>query len=217
MPIEYFDNGFKCQTIESNSCLDREIKYYWKHRYISPKNNFPDESDDFKFSKAVYILKNQDRKKTDRYLDPYAEEVKNEISEGLDFLIQHLEAEGQPWVVVAVPRSKANFLPRQLRLIKAISDAVPQQLENGAYFIKRHTNTATTHLKNIGNWNSSSEPEPYKGITRDTCRLEGDVRGKNVILIDDIYTSGVNVDEDCIQFLFDNGAVNVVLYTLCKT
>ena len=213
-----FDNGFKCETIGSNDCLDRAIKYYWKYQYISPKRTVLTDSDDFKFSEAVYILKNQDRKKTDSYLDPYAEAVKNEISEGLNFLIQHLETEGQPWVVVAVPRSKANFLPRQLRLIKAISDAVPQQLENGAYFIKRHTNTATTHLENAsGNWNSPNEPRPHRGITRDTCRLEGDVRGKNVILIDDIYTRGVNVDEDCIQFLFDNGAVNVVLYTLCRT
>ena len=36
------------------------------------------------------------------------------------------------------------------------------------------------------------------GITNDTCHINADVvRDKTVILIDDIYTKTVNVDEDC--------------------
>ena len=58
---------------------------------------------------------------------------------------------------------------------------------------------------------------PYPGITNDTCRLSGSVSGRNVILVDDIYTKTVNIDEDCCQFLLDNGAKSVTLYTICKT
>lgn len=41
--------------------------------------------------------------------------------------------------------------------------------------------------------------------------------GKNIILIDDIYTECKGIDEDCIQFLLDYGARNVILYTLGMT
>ena len=36
----------------------------------------------------------------------------------------------------------------------------------------------------------------------------------DIILIDDIYTSGCNIDEDCIQALYDNGANRVVFYAI---
>ena len=37
------------------------------------------------------------------------------------------------------------------------------------------------------------------------------------ILIDDLYTASVNIDEDAIQALFDNGARSVIFYSLGKT
>lgn len=44
-----------------------------------------------------------------------------------------------------------------------------------------------------------------------------DVNGRNVILVDDIYTEGVYVAEDCIQTLLNLGAKSVTLYVLAKT
>ena len=65
--------------------------------------------------------------------------------------------------------------------------------------------------KNTGNL-------PYVGITKDTCSVDANlIKDKNIILVDDIYTEGVNVAEDCIKFLFDSGAKNVILYTIAKT
>ena len=46
---------------------------------------------------------------------------------------------------------------------------------------------------------------PYPGITKDTCTISDKVRGKDILLIDDLYTASVNIDEDAIQALFDNG------------
>lgn len=41
---------------------------------------------------------------------------------------------------------------------------------------------------------------PYEGITKETCTIDANAfSGINVILVDDIYTEGVNVAEDCIQ------------------
>ncbi len=54
---------------------------------------------------------------------------------------------------------------------------------------------------------------PYKGITKDTCKINDElVKNKNVILVDDIYTKNTSVIEDCIQLLLDNGTKCVILY-----
>jgi phosphoribosylpyrophosphate synthetase len=58
---------------------------------------------------------------------------------------------------------------------------------------------------------------PYVGITKATCKISSDVRGKDILLIDDIYTKGVNIDEDAIQALLDNGAKSVIFYAVAKT
>ncbi len=79
----------------------------------------------------------------------------------------------------------------------------------------RVKDTKTTH-----NWRleNNTGDNPYKGITKDTCRVDlSKIKGQNIILVDDIYTEGVNVIEDCIQNLFDLGAKSVILYVTAKT
>ena len=216
--IQTFNNGFYCDTISQNDFLDRNLKLYWRYNYIS--SNFIGGSvKDQQMSEDIRTLKNQFRDKKINFLQSCYQRIRADVDEGLQILVKQLAVTRLPCVAVAVPRSKATFCDDQLYLIKAISDAITLNgMENGAYFIQRHSDTKTTHLMNtkIGDMNKTGDA-PYPGITGRTCNLDGDVRGKNVILIDDIYTGGVNVDEDCAQFLFDNGARNVVLYALCKT
>ncbi len=58
----------------------------------------------------------------------------------------------------------------------------------------------------------------YVGITKDTCQIdETKIVGKDIIPVDDIYTEGVFVAEDCIQTLLDLGAKSVILYVIAKT
>ena len=40
---------------------------------------------------------------------------------------------------------------------------------------------------------------------------------EKILLIDDIYTKTVNVDEDCIQALYDAGAARVIFYAVAYT
>jgi len=58
---------------------------------------------------------------------------------------------------------------------------------------------------------------PYPGITKKTCSISNEIKGKDILLIDDIYTKTVNVDEDAIQALLDNGAKSVYFYAVVKT
>lgn len=86
---------------------------------------------------------------------------------------------------------------------------------DGTGYIIRHTDTRTTHLDRSGYGGDGDLP--YPGITKKTCTISDDVKGKDILLIDDLYTETVNIDEDAIQALLDNGANSVVFYSLGKT
>ena len=58
---------------------------------------------------------------------------------------------------------------------------------------------------------------PYVGITNATCNISDSVNGKDILLIDDIYTKTVNIDEDAIQALLNKGAKSVAFYAIGNT
>jgi phosphoribosylpyrophosphate synthetase len=132
-------------------------------------------------------------------------------------------------VCVCIPRAKAldTYTPNQLFFRDAISDAVSKMpgVIDGSNFIVRHTNTRTTHLPETtgrvattGRVSENDGKLPYPGITIETCTINSSqIRNRNIILIDDIYTNGVNIDEDCIQALLNTGAQNVIFYAIAYT
>lgn len=130
--------------------------------------------------------------------------------------VQHL-------TVIGIPRAKAEntYTPNQLLFKQGIRNAINEliqkglNLEDGTNYILRHTDTKTTHLARTGIQNDGNLP--YPGITKDTCNIDQRVSGKDILLIDDIYTKTINIDEDAIQALYDNGAKSVVFYSVCKT
>jgi hypothetical protein len=123
-----------------------------------------------------------------------------------------------PLVVCVVPRAKAEneYSPNQ-QLFRSTVQMVIRQMPgfvDGTGYIRRHTTTRTTHFrKPIPNYVNAG-PQPYPGITRDTCEISPHVKGKHVLLIDDIYTPGVNIDEDAINALFNAGAGTVTFYAV---
>lgn len=125
-------------------------------------------------------------------------------------------------VVCVVPRAKAENTYRQNQLLfkATVSNAVNNLgggLIDGTNFIQRHTNTKTTHLRNPIDGFDNDGPNPYVGITNDTCNISNNVKSKNVLLIDDIYTRTINIDEDAIQALLTKGANSVSFYAIGKT
>ena len=60
------------------------------------------------------------------------------------------------------------------------------------------------------------EAESAIGLV-DYSLTEKQVKGKDILLIDDLYTRSVNIDEDAIQALLDNGANSVTFYSVGKT
>lgn len=124
--------------------------------------------------------------------------------------------------VCVVPRAKADstYRPNQL-LFKATVRTAVNRLGNGfvdgTNFITRHTNTKTTHLRRPMEGFVNDGSEPYPGISIDTCSFSTNINGRDILLIDDIYTKTVNIDEDMIQALLINGANTVTFYAIGNT
>jgi phosphoribosylpyrophosphate synthetase len=118
--------------------------------------------------------------------------------------------------VCVVPRAKAENLYQASQLLfkTTVKEVISQLIGfiDGTDNIRRYKTTFTTHLRNTRVHNEG--PEPYSGITKDTCIISQDVKNKDILLIDDLYTKSVYIDEDAIQALIDNGARSVVLYSI---
>ena len=121
--------------------------------------------------------------------------------------------------VCVVPRAKReNSYSKNQLYLRATIQFVTQRLDgfiDGTHDIIRHTDTSTTHLARSGHGGAGELP--YVGITKDTCNISDDVIGQDILLIDDLYTKTVNIDEDCIQALLDKGARSVIFYSIGKT
>ena len=121
--------------------------------------------------------------------------------------------------VCVIPRAKAeSHYSDNQKLFKRVISSVVDKLSgftNGTSYIIRNINTRTTHMNKSG-YGGDGEM-PYVGITNATCKISSDIQGKDILLIDDIYTKGVNIDEDAIQALLDNGAKSVIFYAVAKT
>jgi predicted amidophosphoribosyltransferase len=120
--------------------------------------------------------------------------------------------------VCVVPRSKSESTYKDnQKLFKSTVKSVIKGLDNfndTSDYIVRTSNTKTTHLDDSTPNYTNDGKMPYAGITKKTCTLDKNIKDKDILLIDDIYTAGVNIDEDAIQALIDNGAKSVTFYSV---
>jgi hypothetical protein len=194
--------------IFKNEFLKRDIQAYYRFDYTT----FGTEGNpDF-----INYLKNQ-------FGNTSLETLENAVNELILVLTEDLpqlkKLTNNNLTVCVVPRAKSeNYYSANQKLFKKVVSIVVDELNgfiNGTNYIIRHTNTRTTHLDRSGYGGDGDMP--YVGITRNTCTISKNVRGKDILLIDDIYTKSINIDEDAIQALLDNGAKSVIFYAVAKT
>lgn len=194
--------------IKSNSYLDRDVKAYYNCDYVGHQQK---GNPDF-----INRLKNMTGAHREIDLVDDFIEVCERATKDLQTIIESENLKN--CIACVVPRSKKekHYLQKQLMFKKAISSVLDKlDVENGVNVIKRIKDTKTTHSWRL---EDNKGDMPYKGITKDTCEIDkGKMAGKDIILVDDIYTEGVNVAEDCVQTLFDFGAKSVTLYVIAKT
>lgn len=146
------------------------------------------------------------------------EKLDNAIQQLYDVLKNDLSSFNRNLTICIVPRSKSEdtYDYNQLLFKEVIQDLINElNFKDGSDYIVRHTDTKTTHLAH--SQHAGDGDMPYPGITKETCKISNKVNGKDILLIDDIYTKNVNIDEDAIQALFDNYANSIVFYAVGKT
>lgn len=163
-------------------------------------------------------LKNTFNNFSENKLRSAAQELQNALLEDLPLISRSLSV--NPIVVCVVPRAKAEnaYRPNQQLFRATVQEVIrlAHDLVDGTSYLRRHTNTKTTHLRNPVHNYKNDGSEPYPGITEQTCDISNEIAGKNILLIDDIYTPGVNIDEDAINALLNTGAKTVSFYAVGK-
>ena len=198
--------------IETNSYLNRETRAFFHTSFFGygqPGN--PD---------FLNVLKNDNHHNwsNERLIDAQ-NQLKSILKNDLPKIKGVLRLDSM--TVCVAPRAKAeeSYSENQLLFMTTIRASIREigGFEDGTSYIRRHTNTKTTHLrKPIPNYQNDGS-EPYPGIASETCHISSNVKGKNILLIDDIYTPTVNIDEDAIQSIINKGAHTVTFYAVAKT
>jgi hypothetical protein len=196
-------------TIHANEYLSKNIQAYYHQDYTSfGVTGNPD---------FINHLKNQFGDTNTSILQNVVKELEKVLSEDLP-KIKAIYTNINLTICV-IPRAKieSTYLQNQKLFKNVISSAVDKLngYTNGTNYIIRQNNTRTTHM-NKSNYGGDGDM-PYPGITKNTCRISDETKGKDILLIDDIYTKTVNIDEDAIQALLEKGAKSVVFYSVGKT
>lgn len=128
--------------------------------------------------------------------------------------------------VCYVPRAKReeHYVLRQLIFKHVLRDVVTDLGYNdGIDYIRRVKNMPTTHRKDesycyfVGNPQIEVKVNREENFIAQSCSFSEEIRGKDIILVDDIYTYGVGIDEYTLLSLLEAGAKSVVLYALACT
>lgn len=199
-------------TIQANNFLSRDIQAFYHSDYSSGGGQWRIQGT---IENIICTLKND--------ITPYADNILQNTSQQLANILlvdlpQILQQTGKNNLTVCVvPRAKVNYTPNQLYFKNTVSNVINQLngFTNGVNFIVRHADTKTTHRAR-GGYGSNGEM-PYPNITNDTCRISNDVINRDILLIDDLYTRTVNIDEDALQALLSKGVNSIVFYSVGKT
>ncbi|NRT15265.1 hypothetical protein HNP99_001612 [Flavobacterium sp. 28A] len=203
-----FQNKF---IINKNSFLNKDITGYYHSEYLGGQNWQVQGT----LENMIWTLKN-DRSPFPNRIPTALEQLKKILKEDLPKILSSTDFDRLTVCVVPRAKTDSNYRQDQLyfrQIIKIVIGGI-HGLENGTDFVSRKINTKTTHLR--GDQGGDGRM-PYIGITKETCLISTAVQGKDILLIDDIYTKSINIDEDAIQALLDHGAKSVLFYSIGKT
>lgn len=196
-------------TIESNEYLSRSIHAYYHQDYTTfGAEGNPDFINHLKnqFGDANVTALQEAVNKLEKILEEDLLAIRN--------IYPHVDL-----TVCVIPRAKTeNSYSDNQKLFRKVVAAVVDNFfgyTNGTTYIIRKRNTRTTHMNRSGYGGDGDMP--YPGITLATCNISDKVKGKHILLIDDIYTKTINIDEDAIQALLEKGAKSVLFYSVGKT
>jgi predicted amidophosphoribosyltransferase len=194
--------------IDPNNYLSQTITGYYNTRYRRMGN--PGNPD------YLNHLKNTFNDYPELKLKRAKDELKNVLKSDLPYILR--EKRFNQLTICTVPRAKAEnkYSQEQQQFRSAVKEIALESpnLIDGTDYILRRVNTMTTHL--AGRVRNNDGDRPYPGITEETCRISKNIEGKNILLIDDIYTPDVNIDEDAIQALLNGSPKSIYFYAVAR-
>lgn len=200
-------------TISANSYLSKNVTAFFNVPYTGMGNPGNPGNPNY-----LNNLKNTFNDFSQETLQSAVQELKTTLQADLPQVLGTLDY--KEMVVCVVPRAKSEesyHANQQLfrSTVRAVVVEMPGFVD-GTNYLRRHTDTKTTHLRNpVPNYTNNG-PAPYPGILEKTCDISTDVAGKDILLIDDIYTPSVNIDEDAISSLLKSRASSVTFYAVGK-
>lgn len=196
-------------TIVTNEYLHENIQAFYNSEYSGGNGRW---KVDGTIENIICTLKNDITPFREEVLDLATQRLSNILKNDLPKILEYTDLANL--TVCVIPRAKVNYDSNQLLLKSTIQDVVNKLcgFSNGIDYIIRHTDTRTTHRDRAGYGGTGKLP--YVGITRKTCTISNNVKDKDILLIDDLYTESVNIDEDAIQALIDKGARSVFFYAI---
>lgn len=206
--IVYNMNRF---TIEANDFLNCDIEAFYHSDYSGGGQWKIDGT----IENIICTLKNDITTYSENILQNTSLQLANILRNDLPEILRITQKNNL--VVCVVPRAKVNYRQNQLYFKNTVSVVVDRLdgFTNGTNNITRCIDTQTTHRAKWGFGGNGNLP--YPNITNDTCRINDSVINKDILLIDDLYTRTINIDEDAIQALLEKGARSVFFYSIGKT
>ena len=196
--------------IIENRYLSNSIEAFYSYDYSGGRWNIEGTIEN-----VICTLKNDITPFIDIVLQNAVQQLSDILSQDLPEILQYTKLRNL--TVSVVPRAKVNYDQDQLLFKHTIRKIVSKLsgFNDGTDFVIRHTDTRTTHRDKAGYGGIGDLP--YPGITKKTCTISNNLKGLNILLIDDLYTKSINIDEDAIQSLLDKGANRVLFYSIGKT
>ena len=209
-------------TISQNDYLEQDIQAFYNTSYTGMGHDGnPDYLNDLKntYGKPTSSDSKEYKKRMLKKLENGVKKLEKVLKKDLPKISKKLKCDSLAICVVPRSKSESSYKKTQL-LFKSTVQSIAKNLDNfddATDYIVRHTNTKTTHLPaSTPDYNNDGEM-PYVGITKQTCTINKNIKGKDVLLIDDIYTKSINIDEDVIQALLKKGAKSVTFYAVGYT
>lgn len=192
-----------------NFYLNRNVQAYFHSDYSSGAEHWQIEGT---IENIICTLKNDITPYTENVLQNVCNQLENILLIDLPQILKLTEKSNL--LVCTIPRAKVSYNANQLYFKKTVSKVADQLtgFTDGTNFIVRNVDTKTTHRARAGYGGNGDMP--YPGITKNTCYISDEIKGKDILLIDDLYTNSVNIDEDAIQAVLDKGAKSVVFYSV---
>lgn len=189
--------------IKENEYLKCNVRAFY-HSYYTPYG------DGGSPTQYINILKNYPSRHTEEELTRAAGKLKTVLSQDIPHIKSILDVPSL--TIVLAPRSKPIQEDWFQWLRRTVQEWTGYHKEDGyidgCMYIIRQENSPMTHWGETG---------IYPGITSSTCTISNEIEGKDILFIDDIYTYGVNVDEDALQAVLNNNPKSITFYSIAKT